>query len=348
MRRSLCLGLAALSAAMSGAAASAQDASFLDDRSTATAVVQSLYNAIERHEYARAWSYFSEGPAASYEAYVAGFVDTASVRITTGNESGEGAAGSSYFEVPVILEATANDGTVSTFVGCYTVRQVNPSIQDPPFRPMMIESGRLKPASGDAAFPSDCGAGGAVSAGGGVDRVMAIFSASYDENICFSLNAEFNPEGVVPEVYELRFNYASDGDDFGERVFFLYRVWCSRGAYNEGHVYYLEDDLGDIRQVAFAHPEVEVSYADDASEVLDGMEVSGFTASEELSLSDFDPATGTVSEYAKWRGLGDAASSGRWVFEQGAFRLDHYEVDPTFNGEIDPITVVEDGRVVVD
>ncbi|MCW5695865.1 MAG: DUF1176 domain-containing protein [Bauldia sp.] len=340
--------LGAVILAALAAPAFAQQPPFLDDRSSGPALIRSLYNAIERQEYARAWDYFAEPPAASYEAYVAGYADTASVRITTGNASEEGAAGSVYFEVPVILEATATDGTVSVFVGCYTVRQVNPAIQDPPFRPMQITAGRLKAAGGDAAFPSNCGAGGSASAGGNADRVMAIFTASYDDDICISLSREYNPEGVTPDVYELRFNYASDEPDFGARVFHLYRVWCWRGAYNEGHIYYLEDDLGDIRQLAFAHPDVEVTYADEMNEVLDGLAVVGFTASAELSLSDFDPATGTISEFAKWRGLGDAASSGRWVFDQGAFRLDYYQVDPTFNGEIDPITIVEDGRVVFD
>lgn len=322
-------------------AAVAQETPYLDDRSTPAALIRSLYNAIERREYARAWSYFDEPPAASFAAYVQGFADTRQVAIRTGAVLEEGAAGSVFYEVPVILESTAGDGTVTTFSGCYVVRQVNPAIQEPPFRPLLIESGRFA-VSDIADFPLDCGGGAAEPAADRTARVMEIFAAAYGD-VCVSLDPDFNPDGVTPEVYELRFRY--DGDDI-DRLFRLYRVWCSRGAYSEGHVYFLENDYGEVRPVAFAYPDLAITYRDGDSAKLESMAVAGFIAEGELPLSDFNPETMTIRDLARWRGLGDAAASGTWVFDQGAFRLDHFEVDPTFDGEVDPIVVVEDGRVV--
>ena len=41
-------------------AALAAEPAYLDDRSDAGALVRSFYNALNRHEYSRAWSYFGE------------------------------------------------------------------------------------------------------------------------------------------------------------------------------------------------------------------------------------------------------------------------------------------------
>ena len=46
---------------------------FIDDRSSPERVLLSLYNAISRQEYLRAWSYFGEGAAPSFEAFRDGY-----------------------------------------------------------------------------------------------------------------------------------------------------------------------------------------------------------------------------------------------------------------------------------
>ena len=112
---------------------------YLDDRSDPAAILRSSYNAVARHEYARAWSYYGEPkPAAGYPAFVAGYAATAAVELALGPVASEGAAGSTYATVPVALAATAPDGSVAVFAGCYTTRQLQPAIQDPPFRPLEI------------------------------------------------------------------------------------------------------------------------------------------------------------------------------------------------------------------
>ena len=46
---------------------------YLDDRSSAEALVHSLYNAVGRKEYARAWEYFGEKkPAKDFKTFVEG------------------------------------------------------------------------------------------------------------------------------------------------------------------------------------------------------------------------------------------------------------------------------------
>ena len=119
---------------------------YRDDRSDPAALVASLYNAIGRGEWARAWDYFGEAkPAPDYASFVAGYADTQAVRILLGQVISEGAAGSIYAAVPVALEATARDGTRTIYGGCYITRQLQPALQEPPFRPLTLLRGHLVP-----------------------------------------------------------------------------------------------------------------------------------------------------------------------------------------------------------
>ena len=150
---------AGLLLALLASAAAAEPPPYRDDRSDPAALVASYYNAVARGEYARAWSYFGDTPpVADYAAFVAGYADTAGVELLTGEVAAEGAAGSIYSTVPVALAATAPDGGVRVFAGCYLVRQVQPALQEPPFRPLFIEKARLQPAAGPlaAALPESC------------------------------------------------------------------------------------------------------------------------------------------------------------------------------------------------
>jgi hypothetical protein len=140
------------------APAFAQDVpAYRDDRSDPGALVESLYNAIERREYLRAWSYFDEAAAPDPQAFAAGYEQTAHVRLKLGEVTGEGAAGSLYGSVPAVVEATDEDGTVTVFTGCYETRQVQPAAQiEPPFRPIRIIAGKLEETT--ASFDSAEGA----------------------------------------------------------------------------------------------------------------------------------------------------------------------------------------------
>ena len=73
------LAIAFLSAtAIPGVAA---DDKYIDDRSDAAALVRSLYNAVNRKEYGRAWDYFGDQkPAKTFDKFVEGYADTAARR----------------------------------------------------------------------------------------------------------------------------------------------------------------------------------------------------------------------------------------------------------------------------
>jgi hypothetical protein len=121
---------------------------YLDDRSTPQSLVKSFYNAVDRQEYARAYTYFADGAPLPYPAFAQGYADTASVSVLTGKAESDGAAGSTYFNLPVAIDAVSKTGTHKQFAGCYTLRLVQPAIQDPPVKPMFIDKATLKPAHG--------------------------------------------------------------------------------------------------------------------------------------------------------------------------------------------------------
>jgi hypothetical protein len=102
------------------------DEPFYEDRSGPTTLLASYYNAINRREYARAWDYWETPPHPSYEDFVAGFSDTAAVRLAVRPPTWfEGAAGSMYTRVPALVDATHRDGSRHIFVGCFVARRPN-------------------------------------------------------------------------------------------------------------------------------------------------------------------------------------------------------------------------------
>ncbi|RDL49393.1 hypothetical protein BLJAPNOD_00494 [Ensifer sp. M14] len=140
----------------------AQDnVAYVDDRSDGAAVVRSLYNAINRKEYARAYGYFGETkPVGGYKAFTRGYERTVSVEVKLGKVKTEAGAGSIYSAVPVAVKSIEKRARVRFFAGCYVTRIINPSLQVPPFTPYQIEAARLKEVKGplEAALPTVCNA----------------------------------------------------------------------------------------------------------------------------------------------------------------------------------------------
>ncbi|WP_200834920.1 hypothetical protein [Phyllobacterium salinisoli] len=123
-------------------------AGYVDDRSSPEALIRSYYSAINRQEYARAYSYYSEeGREPDFEKYAKGYENTKSVNVAFGKTEPEGAAGSIYWSLPVAVKSVLNDGKEEVFTGCYTIRLTNPSMQEtPPYQPMSIMTGSLTPS----------------------------------------------------------------------------------------------------------------------------------------------------------------------------------------------------------
>ncbi|MGE3830311.1 MAG: DUF1176 domain-containing protein [Parvibaculaceae bacterium] len=84
----------------------------------------------------------------------------------------------------------------------------------------------------------------------------------------------------------------------------LYVSSCFSGAYNFGSLF-LIDGLDGLEPIAFA------DYSDEY----------GWTGTNQLVNADFDPKTGSLTSFAKGRGIGDCGTSGRWVWRQYVFQL---------------------------
>ena len=127
----------------------------------------------------------------------------------------------------------------------------------------------------------------------------------------------------------------------------LYQVQCSLAAYNTSQRYFLQDQYGALSQVALVTPIVKTTYADPQEMAqVQTISVRSYASETEISNSSFDPQTRTLTASHKWRGVGDASESGTWVFEGGRFVLQRYEMDPTFDGEINVITVWYQGKAI--
>lgn len=131
------------------AAADISAARYLDDRSDPVQVLRSLYNAINRSEYLRAYSYWEPAAAktqlGSLAAYSNGFSDTQSVQLATGQVTSNAGAGQVYYNVPITLVAKTRSGAAQTFVGCYTLHLSSPQIQaTPPFQPLAVSAAKVQ------------------------------------------------------------------------------------------------------------------------------------------------------------------------------------------------------------
>ena len=321
---------------------------YVDDRSTPESLVRSLYNAINRHEYARAWDYFEKAPAKSFDAYVKGFDDTDHVEVAVGQASAEGAAGSVYYEVPVAIGATDKKGGQKVFAGCYSLRQVNGSIQEPPNSPLRISKASLKPSQETTALgalPEKCGDAPVPSFAETLpDKVMDMYLNDAQRDDFCTANADIEAGVTKPEVFTFTFKQAGMGDNDPPSTATLFSFPCGSGAYNTAEFYYLNIDERGPERLSFAEPNFDFKYEDEEDAKLKSMALAGFSSSGSLVNSEFDPKTNSITSFSKWRGVGDASSSGTWVFSDGAFELKDYDVDPTYDEEINPIPVLKNGQ----
>ena len=145
--------LLAATARMASAQEHAPEPGYEDDRSTPEATIRSLYDAVNRREYARAYSYWEPTSAdlPSFDDFQQGYADTLSVDVTMGDVGSGVGAGQLFFSVPVTLLATRSDASTQTFVGCYILHLARPQIQAvPPFHPMGIQRASVFEVADDA------------------------------------------------------------------------------------------------------------------------------------------------------------------------------------------------------
>jgi hypothetical protein len=128
-------------------------AHYLDNRSGPEEVLRSLFNAVNRREYVRAYSYWEPNAPklAPFDTFEKGYENTQSVMVTFGTITNGFGAGQIYYSVPLTLVAQTADGKTQTFVGCYTLHLAQPSIQGkPPFQPLAIASAKTSIVANNA------------------------------------------------------------------------------------------------------------------------------------------------------------------------------------------------------
>lgn len=172
----------------------------------------------------------------------------------------------------------------------------------------------------------------------GLAAARAQAKAGLGDNCDIDVNGS---EYFQDNVYHLRWKDTSY-DPAGEtREGTLYEVFCMAGAYNVVMAYLFAYKDSPASLLAFATPEFDYAYADDdetMTKLAREPEMTGFSAEITLVNPEFDPETMTLSSFNKWRGLGDAWSSGVWMFDNGRFTLQEFSVDPTYEANLDDPT----------
>lgn len=161
---------------------------------------------------------------------------------------------------------------------------------------------------------------------------------------CEPLENAYDPEDAYASwTFSYPMSWGSGGE---EEEITLIRIWCMAGAYNVSHAYYTYRDYEGLMPLAFATPAFKTRYEveDDIDSPLEGIDVVGMNATTILVNSQFDPETRTISSYGLWRGIGDASDAGTWVFNDGEWTLKRYEIDASYDGKVNPQTVVEYGE----
>ncbi len=123
----VCL-LAGQPAPLVGSAYAQSAASRAED---AVQLIRNYYRWINQKKYVSAfniWEKREDGFAVNgqnFEKFAGGFTDTVSVSVEIG-EPGEieGAAGSNYVEIPVVISAMTKSGNSQKFAGTYTMRSI--------------------------------------------------------------------------------------------------------------------------------------------------------------------------------------------------------------------------------
>lgn len=139
--------------AAGGPAAEAQGQRYENLGSPVT-LLASFYDAVNSRDYGRAFGYW-ETPPGNLQDFARGYAETAGVRLIVEPPTRvEGAAGSLYAEVPVVLIARQRDGSERVFAGCYAARKSNLRPTDvPKDETWRIHSAKVSTAAPGAAIP---------------------------------------------------------------------------------------------------------------------------------------------------------------------------------------------------
>ena len=171
---------------------------YLDNRTEAPAVMRSLFNAIDRHEYVRAYSYWEPGSAQRqpFDKFRAGYANTASVDVVAGTVQPDAGAGNIYYQLPAVLIAKNADGSKQTFAGCYTLHMVNPGMAtEPPFAPLGVRSATVRQV------PNDTGTQPLLKQPAAQARRRTSGAKALESELALTASARVSPP-VLPQKWE--------------------------------------------------------------------------------------------------------------------------------------------------
>ena len=98
------------------------------DVANPTTLLSSYFDAINRREFARAYSYWDQmgkSSGQSFAQFEQGFATTKLVKAVIGTPHYGAGAGNVYADLQVTITATQSDGSTSIYTGSYTVHRAN-------------------------------------------------------------------------------------------------------------------------------------------------------------------------------------------------------------------------------
>lgn len=170
------------------------------------------------------------------------------------------------------------------------------------------------------------------------DRATAVFSAAFAD----TCNSAFREDGSLLEPPQ-RFSLTSPltyDDATVPMDLWLFR--CNIGAYNTQSVLIGHSEAEGLTPLALARPDLEIVLEDpnNLDSAVREVRIVGWSASAILVNAEIDTARGELRELGYWRGIGDASSTAVWRLVDESFRLVRYDVDPTYDGVVNPTTLV--------
>ena len=170
------------------------------------------------------------------------------------------------------------------------------------------------------------------------DRALAVFSSAFADQC----SGAFLEDGGLVEP-PARFDVTAPSSFADPAPVTIWQFRCNTGAYNTQQVYVIWSDYDGTRPLSFAAPALDITYqeAEDFESPVQAVTVAGWDSRALLVNSGFDPDTLQISETAFWRGIGDASHAAVWQLIDGGFRLVHYEVDASYDGQMEPQLVLD-------
>ena len=172
--------------------------------------------------------------------------------------------------------------------------------------------------------------------------VRRLFTLAFIEPCNAAIDGGYG--GTEPQVFDLTYKGSYDEPDAAERKFRLYQFNCNGGAYNLSSVFYGWDEIDGLQPLSLPSPSIKPTYdeaAGDGDGKLVKLQLTGMTASFLVTNAEVDAKSGTIAATAYWRGIGDASSTGVWSLADGEYRLVSYDVDASYDGEVNPIRVFD-------